>query len=81
MSGSYEYGPYIPAEHEQYDLLPHCRAEGGEVFSFPSMLDDVDARIRAWEAERPGTEEHHGQERQDDNGMLIMPYGMKSYAE
>lgn len=81
MSGSYEHGPYIPAEHEQYDLLPHCRAEGGEVFSFPSMLDDVDACIRAWEADRPGTEEHHGQERQDDNGMLIMPYGMKSYAE
>ena len=81
MRGSYEYGPYIPAEHAQYDLLPHCRAAGGEVFSFTGMLDDVDASIRAWAAERPGTAETTGEERQDDNGMLIMQYGMKSYAE
>lgn len=28
--------PYIPKEHEQYDLLPLCREDGGEVFDYPS---------------------------------------------
>ncbi|MBP3593015.1 MAG: hypothetical protein J6J44_00660 [Lachnospiraceae bacterium] len=27
---------YIPKEHEKYDVLPMCRREGGEVFSYPS---------------------------------------------
>ena len=30
--------PYIPAEHEQYNLLPLCRKDGGEVFDYPSKL-------------------------------------------
>lgn len=81
MSGSYEHGPYIPVEHEQYDLLPHCRAEGGEVFSYPSMLDDADERIRAWEATRANGRAAEGQVEQDGCPVKIMPYGMKSYAE
>ncbi len=32
--------PYIPKEHEKYDLLPYCRENGGEVFQYPSMLVD-----------------------------------------
>ena len=30
--------PYIPKEHEKYDLLPHCRKDGGEVFEYPGGL-------------------------------------------
>lgn len=30
--------PYIPKEHEKYDLLPFCRAHGGEVFEYPCDL-------------------------------------------
>lgn len=30
--------PYIPKNHEQYDLLPFCRKDGGEVFDYPSKL-------------------------------------------
>ena len=30
--------PYIPKEHEKYDLLPFCRKSGGEVFEYPSCL-------------------------------------------
>lgn len=30
--------PYIPKIHEQYDLLPLCRKDGGEVFDYPSKL-------------------------------------------
>ncbi len=30
--------PYIPKEHEKYDLLPFCRSEGGEVFDYPCEL-------------------------------------------
>lgn len=30
--------PYIPINHEQYDLLPLCRKDGGEVFDYPSKL-------------------------------------------
>lgn len=32
--------PYIPKEHEKYDLLPFCREKGGEVFQYPSPLVD-----------------------------------------
>lgn len=32
--------PYIPKEHEKYDLLPFCRKNGGEVFEYPSELID-----------------------------------------
>ena len=30
--------PYIPKEHEKYDLLPYCRKDGGEVFEYPGEL-------------------------------------------
>lgn len=30
--------PYIPKEHERYNLLPYCREHGGEVFEYPSEL-------------------------------------------
>ncbi len=30
--------PYIPKEHEKYDLLPFSRENGGEVFAYPSDL-------------------------------------------
>lgn len=30
--------PYIPKEHEKYDLLPFCRAHGYEVFEYPGDL-------------------------------------------
>lgn len=30
--------PYIPKEHEKYNLLPWCREHGGEVFDYPSKL-------------------------------------------
>lgn len=32
--------PYIPKEHEKYDLLPFCRQNGGEVFEYPGKLLD-----------------------------------------
>jgi hypothetical protein len=31
---------YIPKIHEKYDMLPHCRSKGGEVFSYNSSLED-----------------------------------------
>ena len=30
--------PYIPKEHQQYNILPCCRKDGGEVFDYPSEL-------------------------------------------
>ena len=30
--------PYIPKQHEKYNLLPYCRKDGGEVFDYPSEL-------------------------------------------
>ena len=30
--------PYIPKEHEKYNLLPLCRKDGGEVWDYPSEL-------------------------------------------
>ena len=30
--------PYIPKEHEKYNLLPRCNEYGGEVFEYPSNL-------------------------------------------
>lgn len=30
--------PYIPKEHEKYNLLPLCRKDGGEVFDYPLKL-------------------------------------------
>ena len=37
--------PYIPKEHEKYDLLPWCREHGGEVFEYPALLDRVSAKV------------------------------------
>ena len=31
---------YIPKKHQKYDILPLCRSEGGEVFSYDSKLAD-----------------------------------------
>jgi hypothetical protein len=30
--------PYIPKNHEKYNLLPYCKKDGGEVFDYPSEL-------------------------------------------
>lgn len=30
--------PYIPKQHEKYNLLPYCKKDGGEVFDYPSEL-------------------------------------------
>ena len=30
--------PYIPKEHEKYDLLPLCRKEGGETWEYPEKM-------------------------------------------
>ena len=32
---------YIPEAHKKYDLLPRCRKEGGEVFSYSSELESA----------------------------------------
>ena len=37
---------YIPKEHEKYELLPMCRRNGGEVFSYPSgIVDELSKRL------------------------------------
>ena len=33
---------YIPEKHQKYDLLPRSRKHGGEVFSYPSLLDTLE---------------------------------------
>ena len=30
--------PYIPKEHQKYNILPECQKNGGEVFDYPSKL-------------------------------------------
>ena len=30
--------PYIPKEHEKYDVLPRKRKNGGEAFDYPSKM-------------------------------------------
>lgn len=38
--------PYIPKEHEKYNLLPFCREHGGEVFEYPcDLLDELEEYI------------------------------------
>ncbi|MDO4939503.1 MAG: hypothetical protein Q4E54_06020 [Lachnospiraceae bacterium] len=33
---------YIPEKHLKFDLLPYCRENGGEVFSYPcSLIDEL----------------------------------------
>ncbi|MCL1890704.1 MAG: hypothetical protein FWG00_01565 [Coriobacteriia bacterium] len=62
--------PYIPKEHEKYDLLPTCRKYGGEVFSYPSELADIDDRVIVLEY---GTDGYAP--------SCITPYGYSSYDE
>lgn len=64
-------GPYIPPEHEQYDLLPYRRANGGEVFSYPAELNAVEDML--FEREFPNGS--------DSRTAQLIPYGMASYAE
>lgn len=33
--------PYIPKEHEKYDLLPFCRENSGEVFSYSCEMENT----------------------------------------
>ena len=39
--------PYIPKEHEKYDLLPYCRKHGGEVFEYPYLLNKLNTYLKA----------------------------------
>lgn len=65
-------GPYIPKEHEGYGLLPRCREEGGEVFSYPAELDAVEDMLR--KAEGIADNEEKGR------ASLLIPHGRASYA-
>lgn len=39
--------PYIPKQHEKYDLLPFCKEHGGEVFEYPSrLLEKVNSLLK-----------------------------------
>ena len=38
-------GPYIPERHLGYGLLPELTASGGEVFSYPAELNEVDGMV------------------------------------
>lgn len=33
--------PYIPLQHQKYNLLPLCQEQGGEVFSYPFAVNDI----------------------------------------
>lgn len=39
--------PYIPKEHEKYDLLPYCGKHGGEVFEYPYLLNKLNTYLKA----------------------------------
>ena len=63
-------GPFIPKAHEQYDLLPLCRAEGNEVISYPAELSAIEELIR----------EHEGTEQSDANqGRLLLPQKIRAW--
>lgn len=66
-------GPYIPAEHRQYHLLPYSQEHGGEVFSYPGELDGVDEALAKAEGWDDTLEE--------PRRALIYPYGRGSYEE
>lgn len=66
-------GPYIPAEHEGYDLLPESRELGREVFSYPAELEAVEEILRDAEGPLDDGDGH--------DVSLLMPYGFSSYAE
>lgn len=43
--------PYIPNQHQHYNLLPRCSAQGGEVFSYPSaLIESIEALLPAGES-------------------------------
>lgn len=62
--------PYIPEWHQKYDLLPHSRENGGEVFSYPVELMALQDLLSE-AAEKDG----------ENVKVNIMPFGCKSYAE
>lgn len=64
---------YIPESHLKYGVLPRCRKDGGEVFLYPSELDELDKLL--WDAENSGKEDSRERE------CLIIPYGYDSYAD
>lgn len=74
MSGSYDHGPYIPPAHERYDLLPRCRKNGGEVFSYPEWLGDFEDLVRD-----AGIFEDDSSDSR--NCLHFIPHGYKSYAD
>ena len=66
-------GPYIPEQHSGYGLLPDLMESGGEVFSCPAELSEVDSMIIECEGDA-----------RDERGCAvsqITPYGYGSYAE
>lgn len=67
---SLEEGPYIPADHAGYDLLPRCRRDGGEVFSCPAEPDVIDELLSKYE---------QGEDAEQRVSFLI-PYGERSYS-
>ena len=74
MSGSLYQGPYIPESHEKYGLLPHCKRKGGEVFSYPSWLNELDGLLS-----ESGL--FDGGEEASKRTMILIPHGYSSYAE
>lgn len=68
-------GPYIPKEHEEYNLLPSSQQKGGEVFSYPDELAFIDDLVA--EKIDGNTSEADKTSRQ----TYLFPYGVKSYAE
>jgi len=36
---------YIPESHKKYNLLPRCAEHGGEVFSYPSIENEISAML------------------------------------
>ena len=65
-------GPYIPERHLGYGLLPELTASGGEVFSYPAELNEVDGMVIKCEGDK-----------RDERGRRvsrIMPYGFGAMA-
>lgn len=67
---SLEKGPYIPADHAGYDLLPRCRKDGREVFSYPAELELIDELL---------SKQEQGEDPERRISFLI-PYGERSYS-
>lgn len=65
--------PYIPEAHEKYNLLPLCRENGGEVFSYPGELSVIDDILQERESEDTEAPEHPA--------SLITPYSFDCYED